>query len=169
MVSCCMCAHPPLQVSSVGKDFIKCTDVRMDRKYILEHLKPLVDGLSDDLFLYEREELADAIDEYRDVFSSGHSDIRQTDRVIIRIYARNNLPVSLQPKRFPINKQFMEEAAMQKLMDCSLIEPCQSSWARLVNLSTKKKWFHQILCGLPGGEFKPRLNYVRCLSSTQDR
>ncbi len=50
------------------------TDVRMDPKDLPEHLQPLMEGLTEDLTLLEREELVVAIYEYRDVFSSGPAD-----------------------------------------------------------------------------------------------
>ncbi len=55
------------------------TDMCMDPKDLPEHLQPLMQDLVDDLTLREREELAAAIYEYRDVFSSGPADMGRTD------------------------------------------------------------------------------------------
>ncbi len=50
-------------------------DARMDPKDLPEHLQPLMQDLADDLTLREHEELAAAIYEYRDVFSSVPADM----------------------------------------------------------------------------------------------
>ena len=46
-----------------------------------EYLHPLMEGVADDLSLRQREELAAAISEFRDVFSSGPTDMGRTGRV----------------------------------------------------------------------------------------
>ncbi len=46
-------------------------DVRVDLKDLPEHLQPLMEWVAEDLTVHEREELARAIYEYRDVFSRG--------------------------------------------------------------------------------------------------
>ncbi len=50
-------------------------DPRMDPADLPEYLQPLMEGVADDLILQQREEMAAAIYEYRDVFSSGPTDI----------------------------------------------------------------------------------------------
>ncbi len=62
-----------------------CTDARMEPKELPEHLQPLMQDLAADLTLREIKELAAAIYEYRDVFSSGPADMGQTDLVLIRL------------------------------------------------------------------------------------
>ncbi len=46
-------------------------DIRMDPADLPEYLQPLMEGVSEDLTLRQREELAAAIYEHMDVFSSG--------------------------------------------------------------------------------------------------
>ncbi len=54
-----------------------CDDTRMDPKDLPQHLQPLMEWISEDITTREREELAAAIYEYRDVFSSGLEDMGQ--------------------------------------------------------------------------------------------
>ena len=56
-------------------------DPRLDPTDLPEYLKPLMEGTADDLTLQQREELAAAIYEYRDVFSSGPTDMGRTGLV----------------------------------------------------------------------------------------
>ncbi len=46
-----------------------------------EYLQPLIEGVADDLTLHRREKLAAAIYEFRDVFSSGPTDMGRTGLV----------------------------------------------------------------------------------------
>ncbi len=50
-------------------------DVRINPKDLPEHLQPLMEWVAEDLTVREREELAAAFYEYRDVFSSGPNDM----------------------------------------------------------------------------------------------
>ncbi len=58
-----------------------CVDPRMDPEKLPEHLKPLMQDLSEDITIREREELAAAIYEYQDVFNSGPDDMGCTKLV----------------------------------------------------------------------------------------
>ena len=53
----------------------------MDPKDLPEHPQPLMEWISEDITAEEREEVAAAIYEYRDVSSSGPEDMGQTDLV----------------------------------------------------------------------------------------
>ncbi len=111
-------------------------DARMDPKDLPEHLQPLMQDLADDLTLREREELAAAIYEYRDVFSSGPADMDRTD--LVTIDTGEHRPIRLPPRQLPITKQEVERAEVQKILDRGVIQLCQSSWASSVVLVTKK-------------------------------
>ncbi len=112
-------------------------DTCMDPKDLPEHLQPLMEWISEDI-TREREELAAAIYEYRDVFSSGPEDMGQTDLVTHTIDTGEHRPIRLSPRRLPITKQDVEKAEVQKMLDRGVIEPCQSNWASPVFLVTKK-------------------------------
>ena len=85
-------------------------DARMDPKNLPEHLQPLMEWISEDITTREREELAAAIYEYRDVFSSGPEDMGQTDLVTHTIDTGEHRPIRLPPRRLPITKQDVEKA-----------------------------------------------------------
>ncbi len=104
-----------------------CTDARMDPK-----------DLPEDLTLREHEELAAAIYEYRDVFSSGPADMGRTDLVTHTIDTGEHRPVRLPLRRLPITKHEVGHAKVQKMLDRGVIELYQSSWASPVVLLTKK-------------------------------
>ncbi len=103
-----------------------------------EYLQPLMEGVADDLTLRQREELAATIYEYRDVFSSGPTDMGRMGLVKHTIDTGDQRPIRLPPRRLPITKQEIEKEEVQKMLDRGVIEPCQSSWASPVVLVTKK-------------------------------
>ncbi len=113
-------------------------DIGMDPADLPEYLQPLMEGVSEDLTLRQREELAAAIYEHRDVFSSGPADMGRTGLVKHTIDTGDQRPVRLPPRRPPITKQDIEKEEVQKMLDRGVIEPCQSSWASPVVLVTKK-------------------------------
>ncbi len=65
----------------------------MDPADLSEHLQPLMEGVSGDLTLRQREELAAAIYEYRDVFSSGPTDMGKNGLVKHTIDTDNQRPI----------------------------------------------------------------------------
>ncbi len=72
-------------------------DARMDPKDLPEHLQPLMEWISEDITTRKREELAAAIYEYRDVFSSGPEDMGQTDLVTHTIDTSEHCPICFPP------------------------------------------------------------------------
>ena len=80
----------------------------MDPADLPEYLQPLMEGVSEDLTLRQREELAAAIYEHWDVFSSGPMDMGRTGLVKHTIDTRDQRPVTLPPRRPPIAKQEVE-------------------------------------------------------------
>ncbi len=109
----------------------------MDPADLPENLQPLMEAVADDLTLRQREELAAAIYEFRDVFSSGPTDMGRTGLVKNTIDTGDQRPIRLPPHRLPITKQEIEKEEVQKILDLGVIEPCQSSWASAVVLVTK--------------------------------
>ncbi len=101
-----------------------------------------MEWIAEDITTRECEELAAAIYEYRDVFSSCPEDMGQTDLFTHTIDTGEHRPIPHPtPRRLPITKQDVEKAEVQKMLDRGVIEPCQSSWASPVVLVTKKDGF----------------------------
>ncbi len=72
----------------------------MDTTYLPEYMQPLMEGVADDLSLRQREELAAAIYEFRDVFSSGNTDMGRTSLVKHTIGPGDQRPIRLPPTGF---------------------------------------------------------------------
>ena len=76
----------------------------MDPPDLPEYLQPLMEGVANDLTLRQQEELATAIYEFRDVFSSGPTDMGRTGLVKHTIDTGYQRPIWLPPCRLPITK-----------------------------------------------------------------
>ncbi len=96
-----------------------------------------MEGVSEDLTLRQREELAAAIYEDRDVSSSGPTDMGRTGLVKHTIDTGDQRPVRLPPQCLPIAKQEIEREEVQKMLDRGVIEPCCPG--------NKEGWHHALL------------------------
>ncbi len=90
-----------------------------------EYLQPLLEDVADDLPLLQREELAAAIYEFRDVFSSGPTDMERTGLIKRTIDTGDQCPVRLPPRCLSIAKLEIEREEVQKMLDRGVIEPKQ--------------------------------------------
>ncbi len=144
-----MTAGTPKMKGGCGMDVLNITpplhckdvllfDLSMDPVDLPEYLHQLMEREADDLALRQREELAAVIYEFRDVFSSGPTDMGRIGLVKHTIDTGDQRPVHLPPRCLPIAKQEIECEEVQKMLDRGVIEPCQSSWASPVVLVTKK-------------------------------
>ncbi len=87
------------------------------------------DWRADNISMLEREEVAAAIYEYRDVFSSVPDDTGQTNMVPHSIETGDHRPIFLPPRWLPITKQDVEKAEVQKMLDEGVIQQGQTSWS----------------------------------------
>ncbi len=89
----------------------------MNPENLPEHLKSLMQDLAEDLSVQEKEELAVAIYEYRDVFSSGPDHMGCTDLVTHSIDTGDHRPIRPPPRHLPISKEDVEKVEVQKMLD----------------------------------------------------
>ncbi len=89
----------------------------MDPEDMPEYLQPLMEGVADNLTLRQWEELAATIYEFRDVFSSGPTDMGRTGLVKHKIDTGDQRPIQLPPRRLTIAKQEIEQEEVQQLLD----------------------------------------------------
>ncbi len=126
--------------------------VHIDPADLPEYLQPLMEGVADDLTVHQRKELAAAIYEYQDFFSSGPVVDPQTWGVrgsssAPLIWASRDLFICPPPPlhRLSITKQQIEQEEVKKMLDRGVIEPCQNSWA---SPNYEGRWDHRLLRGL---------------------
>ena len=67
-------------------------------------MRPLLQGISDEITPLQREELAAMLTEYQDVFSKGPEEMGCTDLVKHQIDTGEARPIRQPPRRLPIAK-----------------------------------------------------------------
>lgn len=98
----------------------------------------IVDGVDPTVPLDAKQQLADLIENYKDIFSYSEYDLGNTDLVHHEIKTGSNPPFrqSLRPQpraRLPVIDNLLEDMQSQ-----GIIEPCQSEWSSNIVLVTKK-------------------------------
>ncbi len=96
--------HPAAALQGCAAFRPRRVDIHMDPAHLPDYFQPLMEGVADDLTLRQREELAAAIYEFRDMFSSGPTDMGRTGLVKRSIDTRDQRPIRLPPRQLPIAK-----------------------------------------------------------------
>ena len=102
------------------------------------HVKDLFDKCSEHLQDREKQQLAELLTKYQDVFSKSADDLGRTDRVQHRISTDNANPIRHPPRRLPLGKRDIEKIEIEKMLKRGVIEPSKSPWCSPVVLVTKK-------------------------------
>ncbi len=93
-------------------------DTRMDLKDLSEHLQSLMEWISEYSTARESEELAMAIYEYRDVFSSGPEDMDRLTWLLTLLILGSIIPYASHPGDFPSLKRCRKgPEKVQKMLD----------------------------------------------------
>jgi hypothetical protein len=123
--------------SQLPKEY-KSKRARLDPALIADHLKVLMEGISKELNLYQREEIAAVLEKYKNQFSTCGSDIGRNRDVLHEINTGDSRPIRNPPRRMNLQKQKIEEEEVAKMLDKGVIEPSRSPWASPIVLATKK-------------------------------
>lgn len=95
-----------------------------------------VDGM--DLNTEEKTKLADLLNDFRDIFSTGPEDIGRTGKVKHRIDTGEHPPIKQAPRRVPIHQQREVLQHVEDMQKHGVIEPSTSPWAAPIVLVKKK-------------------------------
>ncbi len=92
-------------------------DICMDPADLPEYLRPLMKWEADELTLCKREELAAAIYDFRDVFSSGRTNTGRTGLAEHTIDTGDHWPIRMTLTRLLVANQEIEQEEVQKMLD----------------------------------------------------
>ena len=102
-------------------------------------LKPAtLAGSSVHLCKTEKNQLADLLIEYKDVFAKSPSGLGRCDRIQHAINTGTAVPVRQPTRRLPFGKREAVQEEIAKMLDRGIIEPSNSPWSSPVVLVTKK-------------------------------
>jgi transposase InsO family protein len=105
---------------------------------IPEHLKPLLENVSENLNVHQRSELKTLVGNYRDIFKDPEGSLGQTDFVLHEIDTGNARPIKLPLRRVPLKQREVIEDELNKMLQENIIEPSDSPWSSNICLVTKK-------------------------------
>ena len=102
------------------------------------HVKDLFDKSSEHLQDREKQQLAELLTKYQDVFLKSADDLGRTDKVQHIIDTGNANPIKQPHRRLPLGKRDIEKTEIDKMLKRGVIEPSKSPWSSPVVLVTKK-------------------------------
>ena len=86
----------------------------------------------------EREQWAEFLVKYQDVFAKSAEDLGGTNIVQHRIDTGSHPPIRQAPRRIPMHKRAVAQQEIEKMLRKGVIEPCDGPWASPIVLVTKK-------------------------------
>ena len=107
-------------------------------KPVPNHLKPLVDGVSEQVSVEQKSSLHNLIAEYADVFVGPDGMLGRTDKVKHVIDTGDSKPIKLPPRRLPLSQKEVVKKEIDRMLAEDVIEPSDSPWAAPIVLVTKK-------------------------------
>ena len=108
---------------------------------IPEHLKPLLENVSENLNVHQRSELKTLVGNYRDIFKDPEGSLGQTDFVLHEIDTGNARPIKLPLRRVPLKQREVIEDELNKMLQENIIEPSDSPL-----FSYQERWVITLLC-----------------------
>ena len=103
-----------------------------------EHLKPLIESVSEKLKESEVLRFERLLHEYQDIFVGPDGKLGLTNLIEHSIDTGNHLPIKQRSRRLPIAQREAVEKELNKLEKQGLIEPSDSPWAAPLVIVTKK-------------------------------
>ena len=94
-----------------------------------DHLKPLVDNLSDDFTAEQKQQFSQLLNEFQDIFVGPDGKLGQTDLAYHRIETGDAKPIKLTPRKCPIAQREVIETELDKMLQQKVIEPSDSPWS----------------------------------------
>ncbi|KAK3105891.1 hypothetical protein FSP39_008017 [Pinctada imbricata] len=109
-----------------------------ENKELPEHLKVLTENLSDKLSDTQKQEVANLLINFQDVFKHPDGKLGQTDQVMHEIDTGDAKPIKLPLRRFPQVQKEVIEKELGKMIEQGVVEPSDSPWSANVCLARKK-------------------------------
>lgn len=110
----------------------------VESEVLPENLTPLIENISENLNIEEREKLKSLTLSFKDIFVGADGKVGQTDLVTHKIDTGDNSLIRLPPRRIAFKQREIIDAELDKMLQKNVIEPSESPWRAPVCLVTKK-------------------------------
>ena len=104
----------------------------------VEHLMPLLDGMSDQLEPEQQERVLDLVLKYQGIFALPNGELGHTTLVQHTVDTGDSRPIKQPPRRMPLPQREIADREVDKMLEKGYIEPSDSPWASPIVLVTKK-------------------------------
>ena len=119
-------------------NFSHLNDSQSNQTKVPEHLKSLVENVSDKLSSAEKAEIEDVIGQFSDIFVGPDGQLGQTDLVEHCINTEDIKPIKIPPRRLPISQRDIAGIEIDKMLRDDIIEPSSSPWSAPIVLVKKR-------------------------------
>ncbi|MCG8045676.1 MAG: reverse transcriptase, partial [Candidatus Thiodiazotropha endolucinida] len=103
-----------------------------------KHLKDLYDRTITGMNNEQRQEVAQLLCKYSNVFSESDDDIGRTGIIKHKIPTGMNRPIKQQPRRIPVHMNKEVDEQIDKMLQEKIIQPSKSPWASCIVMVKKK-------------------------------
>ncbi|MCG8076676.1 MAG: reverse transcriptase family protein [Candidatus Thiodiazotropha taylori] len=103
-----------------------------------KHLKDLYDRTITGMNNEQRQEVAQLLCKYSNVFSESDDDIGRTGIIKHKIPTGMNRPIKQQPRRIPVHMNKEVDEQIDKMLQDKIIQPSKSPWASCIVMVMKK-------------------------------
>ena len=143
--------HPVMavDVTSDNGNFVKTGPVESDQKLgdtdnvnfieqVPEHLRALVDDVSNDLTIEQRNQFAELLISYQDIFLEPGGKLGYTTLIRHQVDTGDHPPVKCAARRFPPDKEREIDQLVDEMIQQGVVSESTSPWSSPVVLVTKK-------------------------------
>jgi len=114
------------------------TEEEEDKAQVPEHLVVLMNTLSEELTEEQRQQIAEILREYADIFAAPGEMLGHTDLVWHEIDTGTSRPIKQAPRRLPLARRELVEQLLAEMERDQIIKRSCSPWASPIVLVTKK-------------------------------
>ena len=102
-----------------------------------EHLKPLLENVSTDLSINEKQQFTSLLVEFQDIFMSPDEQLGRTNVASHSIDVGNAKPIKIPPRKCPLAQREIIDTELDKMLAQKVIEPSDSPWSAPICLVKK--------------------------------
>ncbi|MEW8547985.1 MAG: retropepsin-like aspartic protease/reverse transcriptase, partial [Candidatus Thiodiazotropha sp.] len=102
-----------------------------------EHLRPLLENVSQELNTEEKQQFASLLSEFQDIFMSPDGQLGRTHVASHSIDVGNAKPIKIPPRKCPLAQREIIDTELDKMLSQNVIEPSDSPWSAPICLVKK--------------------------------
>ena len=102
-----------------------------------EHLKPLIENVSEDLSSDEKQQFVQLLIEYQDIFAAPGGQLGRSNIASHTIDVGDAKPIKIPPRKCPLAQREVIDKELDKMLEQNIVEPSDSPWSAPICLVKK--------------------------------